>query len=216
MVKKFCTFYLVIFFSVITCLAQEKDSASTFKISGYVDAYSAYYTDSVGTNNYQKFPVISPRNNVFGLNIIQFTGQYTSDKLRAIATVHFGDIPASAWSPVFNVIQEANMGIRLGKKVWLDAGLFKTHIGTEALLPKDNIVSSLSIITVYEPWFQAGAKLTYTPNDNLTLCLHLLNGYNTFVETNSSKSLGMAVTYLLGKRGSIGYYNLIGEEFRIQ
>ena len=198
--------------SFAACLAQEKDSTGSLKMSGYIDAYYAKYSDSVGTNNYQKFPVISPRSNAFGLNIVQLSGQYTSNRLRAIATFHYGDMPTSAWSPIFNVGQEANMGIRLGKTVWLDAGLFKTHIGTEALLPKDNIASSLAIITVYEPWFQAGAKLTYNPNDNLTLCLHLLNGYNTFVETNTKKSVGMSFLYLLGKKGSIGYYNLVGDE----
>jgi len=213
MTKIFFTLNSILFFSIFSCFAQEKDPSPSFKITGYIDTYAAYYTDSAGTNGYQKFPVISPRNNVFGLNVLQFTGQYTSDKVRAIATLHFGDIPTSAWSPIFNDVQEANIGFRISKNLWLDAGLFKTHIGTEALLPKDNIASSLSVITVYEPWFQEGAKLTYTPNENLTLSLHLLNGYNTFVETNKSKSIGMAVTYLLGKKGSIGYYNLIGDEF---
>ena len=94
----------------------------------------------------------------------------------------------------------------------MDAGLFKTHIGTEALLPKDNIASSLAIITFYEPWFQAGVKLSYLPNDNLTVCLHVLNGYNSFVENNKKKSIGLAVSYLLGEKGSIGYYNLYGDE----
>ncbi len=210
-VLKSATFIFTLLIA-LTGIAQEKETSS-FKFSGYADAYYAYYTDSVGPNNFQKFPVISPRSNVFGINVLQFTGQYTSDKIRAVGTVHFGDIPTSAWSPVFNIVQEANVGFRLSKNLWLDAGLFKTHIGTEALLPKDNIASTLSVITVYEPWFQSGAKLTYTPNDKLTLGLHLLNGYNTFVETNSYKSIGMAVTYLLGNRGSIGYFNLLGEEY---
>ncbi len=204
------------------CISQPKDTTTlktiinkvpeTIKFSGYVDAYYAYYSDSVGTNNYQKFPVISPKNNVFGLNIVQISAQYTSEKARAVATLHYGDIPRSAWSPDFNMIQEANAGVRLTKKVWLDAGLFKTHIGTEALLPKDNIASTLSIITFYEPWWQAGFKLSYTPNDKLLICLHLLNGYNTFIDNNKSKSFGLAVSYALGEKGSINYYNLVGEE----
>ena len=177
-----------------------------------MDAYYALYTDSAGTNNFQQFPVISPRSNVFGLNIIQLTAQYNSKRLRAIATLHYGDIPTSAWSPTYNLIQEANLGIKLSKKFWLDAGFFKTHIGTEALLPKDNIASSLSIITFYEPWFHAGVKLSYYPNDKLFLCFHVLNGYNTFVENNKKKSIGISFNYTLGDKGSIGYYNLLGDE----
>ena len=149
---------------------------------------------------------------MFGLNIVQLTANYTAERMRAVATLHYGDLPTSAWSPVYNMIQEANVGIRLTKKIWVDAGLFKTHIGTEGLLPKDNLASSLSIITFYEPWWQAGVKISYTPNDKLLLCLHVLNGYNTFVENNSSKSLGITLAYALGDKGSIGYYNLVGEE----
>ena len=191
--------------------AQEKDS-STFKIGGYVDAYYARYSDSVGTNNFQQFPVVSPRSNVFGLNIVQLSAQYSSKKLRAVVTLHYGDIPISAWSPVYNLVQEANLGIRISKNIWMDAGFFKTHIGTEAFLPKDNISSSLSIITFYEPWFQSGIKLSWTPTDKLLICLHLLNGYNTFVENNKTKSVGITFNYTLGDKGNIGYYNLLGDE----
>lgn len=204
--------FFLLLLSSYTAKAQVKDSTAGFKFGGYVDTYYAYYTDSVGKNNYQKFPAISPRSNAFGLNVLQLTGQYTSEKLRASAAIFFGDVPASAWSPVFNFIQEANIGIRLSKKIWLDAGFFKTHIGTEALLPRDNIASSLSVITVYEPWFQSGIKVTYEPSKKLSFCLHFLNGYNTFVETNSKKSVGLTILYLLGEKGSIGYYSLMGDE----
>jgi hypothetical protein len=195
-----------------TVLQKIIDVVPGLKISGYVDVYYAYYTDSVGTNNYQKFPVISPKSNAFGLNILQLTAQYSSEKVRATGTIHYGDIPASAWSPVFNMIQEANAGVRLTKKLWLDAGFFKTHIGTEALLPKDNVASSLSIITFYEPWWQSGIKLTYSPTAKLVMCLHVLNGYNTFVDNNKSKSFGITFSYTFNDKLNINYYNLIGEE----
>ena len=111
------------------------------------------------------------------------------------------------------MIQEANAGVRLTKKIWLDAGLFKTHIGTEALLPKDNIASSLSIITFYEPWWQAGIKLSYAPTDKWLFCLHILNGYNTYIDNNKSKSVGLAISYALSDKGNINYFNLVGDEF---
>ncbi len=192
--------------------AQSKDSISKFKIGGYIDTYYAYYTDSVPPNNYQKFPVVSPKSEIFGLNIIQITAQYTSSKIRALTTIHYGDIPSSAWSKVYNMIQEANVGIRLSKNVWLDAGFFKTHIGAETLLPKDNIVSSLAMISYYEPWLQAGIKLSYLPNDKLIMCLHVLNGYNIYLDNNKSKSVGLSLSYLLGNKGSLSYYNILGEE----
>ncbi len=212
MKQPFFLLIAIIFFHSTKGYSQNKDSTASFKVSGYVDAYFAYYNDSVGTNNYQKFPVISPKSNVFGLNIAQFTGQYVSQKVRATATIHYGDIPSSAWSPVLNIIQEANAGFRISNKLWVDAGLFKTHIGTEALLPKDNIASSLSMITFYEPWWQAGMKLSFAPNDKFLLCLHVLNGYNTYVDNNKKKSVGITFNYYFNNKGNISYYNLLGDE----
>jgi hypothetical protein len=202
------------------CLAQNKDSvkgpadkihAPAFTIGGYVDAYVAAYTDSVGPGKYQKFPAISPRSNSFGLNIMQVTGQYTSEKIRSTATLQFGDLPSAAWSPVFNFIQEANVGVRLSKKIWIDAGFFKTHIGTEALLPKDNITSSISVITFYEPWWQSGIKFSYNPSDKFQMAIFLENGYNEYIATNKKKAVGMVFNYTLGTKASIGYYNFIGD-----
>ena len=193
--------------------AQSKDSSgSQFKLTAYLDAYYARYSDSVGVGNFQKFAAESPKHNELGLNIAQITASYTATKVRATITLHYGDLVTSAWSPVYNMIQEANMGIQLHPKLWLDAGFFKTHVGTEALLPKDNIATSISIITLYEPWFQSGAKLSYIPNDKYVFCLHILNGYNTFVDNNSKKSVGITVFYAPNDKFNVGYYNLIGDE----
>jgi hypothetical protein len=35
-------------------------------------------------------------------------------------------MPRSTWSTTFNFVQEANAGVRLGKKLG-DAGFFRTH-----------------------------------------------------------------------------------------
>src|SRR5690242_1478962 len=89
------------------CFSAGSDSAA-IKISGYVDAYFAYYTDSVGAGAFQKFPSVSPRSNQFGLNTAQVTFQYDAEKVRGLATLHYGDIPVSAWSGTFNNIMEAH------------------------------------------------------------------------------------------------------------
>src|SRR6185312_17788 len=196
------------------CYGQNPDSVRRTKIKfdGYVDTYYASYTDEeAGTGNFEKFPAISPRNNSFGLNIAQVTEQLTSDRIRSTATLQYGDLPTAAWSPVFNYIQEANVGARLAKNFWIDAGFFKTHIGTEQLLPKDNIASSVSMITFYEPWWQSGVKLSYNVGDKLQTALFIENGYNPFVAATDKKALGFLITYALGDKGSLGYYSFLGD-----
>lgn len=227
---------IVLFYSA-PCYAQKKDSAKVMSstvagavdsilnnqsllsklgrsliVSAYVDVYAAYYSDSVGSGKYQKFPAVSPRSNSFGVNIAQVTEQFNSDRIRSTATLQFGDLPNAAWSPVFNYIQEANIGVRLAKNLWIDGGFFKTHIGTEALLPKDNITSSVAMITFFEPWWQSGLRLVYTADaDKFYSALYVVNGYNQFVATNKKKAVGLAISYNFSDNFNIGYYNFLSD-----
>ncbi|MFL5753059.1 MAG: outer membrane beta-barrel protein, partial [Bacteroidia bacterium] len=173
----------------------EFDPSGKITYSGYISAYYAYYTDSSGISGYQKFPTVAPRNNQLGLNIVQLSAKYQSQKVRGMFTLHYGDIPQSAWSPQFNLVQEANVGFRLLKKLWFDAGFFRTHIGLESIQPRENITVSLATTTYFEPYFMSGAKLTWQPNDKLTLQLNAFNGFNAFVETNRNKAFGASMVY---------------------
>lgn len=181
-------------------------------ISGYADAYMGYYTDSLPSGDFQKFPTYAPRSGQIGLNIAQLAIVYKADKVRGTLTLHYGDIPQSAWSPDFRVIQEANAGVHLSKKLWLDAGFFRTHIGAEGLYPKENITSSIAIPTYCEPYYEAGLKLTYQVTPKLEARLYLLNGYNIFVDNNRKKSVGMLATYAFNDSTSLVYANYVGDD----
>jgi hypothetical protein len=194
-----------------TTQTAKKDSIPKVVFGGYVDAYYAFYTDSVGDGNFQKFPTVSPRSEL-GLNVALLTAQYDADKVRGMVALQYGDIPASAWDPTFNNILEAHAGVRLCTKLWLDAGYFRTYLGTEGLYPKENIASSLSLNTWHQPYFESGARLVYSPTDKWTLNLYVLNGYNRYVDNNSKKSLGLLATYSLGDKGNINYANYTGDD----
>jgi hypothetical protein len=189
----------------------KKDTIPKVVFGGYVDAYYAFYTDSVGDGNFQKFPTVSPRSEL-GLNVALLTAQYDADKVRGMVALQYGDIPASSWNPTFNNILEAHAGVRLCPKLWLDAGYFRTHFGTEGLYPKENITSSVSVNTWHEPYFESGARLVYSPTDKWTFNLYVLNGYNLYVDNNSQKSIGLLATYSLGDKGNINYANYTGDD----
>ncbi len=210
-----------LFFSLLVhvggLFAQQKDStiakkdSATIEYSAYADAYAAYYTDSVGVGNYQKFPSVSPLNSL-GLNVAMITAKYSADRLRGVVTLHYGGIPLSTWSSKYNFIQEANVGIRLFKQLWIDGGFFRTHIGAEGLFPKENIASSISVCTYMEPYYEAGFKLSYSPSDRFALNFFALNGYNLFEDNNNKTSAGMLVTYAINDRLNVGYCNYIGDD----
>ena len=185
---------------------------SRLKFSSYIDVYYARYTDSVGPGKFQKFGFVSPISNTFGINIAQITGEYSSNRIRSTVTIQFGDLPRAVWSPVYNYIQEANAGVKLFKNVWFDAGFFRSHIGTESLLPRDNICSSMSVISWCEPFCQAGLRFTYTPCDKFTGALYIVNGYNEFIVANKKKAAGLAITYNITDHCNVQYNDLLSDD----
>jgi hypothetical protein len=135
---------------------ESTDSLSQLTTSGYVSTYIAHYSDSVAIGSYEKFPTVAPYSDAFSINIAQLSTRFVSQGARANLTLQYGDIPNSAWSSRFTNIQEANAGIRLVPRLWLDAGFFRTHIGLESIQPRENIASSIAVITYYEPYLMSG------------------------------------------------------------
>lgn len=174
---------------------QEFDSTGKITVSGYIDTYCSYYSDTLGPGGYSKFPTSSPRNEQFSLNIIQISAKYQSDRMRGVATLFYGDIPLSAWSTHLNLVQEANAGFRIFRKLWVDAGYFRTHIGLESIQPRENITTSIATTTYFEPYFLSGVKLTWQQSEKWTFQLNAFNGFSTFIETNKNKEVGASVSY---------------------
>lgn len=192
----------------------DADSDSSGKVvwGGYVDAYYASYTDTSGLGSFQKFPTVSPRNNSFGLNIAQVSARYLSRRFRGAMTLFMGDVANSAWSPQMNMIQEANAGFRIGKRLWIDAGFFRTHLGLESIQPRENMTLSIATTTYFEPYYLSGAKLTWEAHSKWTIQASVFNGFNGFIETNRNKALGISIAYQPNKNLTLMYGNLYSEE----
>ena len=190
----------------------EFDEKGKLTISGYVDCYYAAYSDTINTSGFGKFPTISPRNNQFALNLVQVSAKYISPKFRSTITLFTGDIPRAAWSETHNNIQEANMGFQIYKKLWLDLGFFRTHIGLESIQPRENMTLSLATTTYFEPYFLSGAKLTYQHNDKWNFQINAFNSFNQFVETNKTKAFGISISHNPNEKTSLVYSSIWCDE----
>ena len=191
----------------------DTSSISSLVISGYVSSYYAYYNDeAVDQNGFVKFATMAPRPQEFGLNMALISMQYHSKNARANLGVHFGDIPKSVWPAEFNMIQDANAGVRLFKKLWLDAGFFRSHIGVESTQPRENITSSMSLANNYEPYYLAGAKLTYLVNSKLAIQLNSFNGFNSYIETNKNTLVGLSIVVDPNENTSLTYNFITGDD----
>lgn len=180
------------------------------KINGYIDAY--YASDNNGDAYLREFSAIAPYRDDFKLNFISLEVRYSSERFRANAVIHFGDVPNVTWPSDNRYIQEANIGFMPVKNFWVDAGYLLTHIGGEGVIPKNNYLTSIALCTYFEPFFQSGIRLSYDFSDKLSAQLHILNGYNVFSDAHNHKSGGVELDYKPDSKVEIIYNNLLGNE----
>jgi hypothetical protein len=138
--------------------------------------------------------------------------KYNSKNVRGNFGLHFGDIPKAIWPTELNMIQEANGGFRIYKGLWLDAGIFRSHIGVESTQPRENVATSMSLVDNYEPYYFSGVKLTYAVNSKLALQINAFNSFNTLVDYNKDKLVGFSAVYDPNDNISITYNFLTGDE----
>ncbi len=75
---------------------------------------------------------------------------------------------------------EANAGVKISKKheLWIDGGLFGSHIGFESAVGKDCWTLTRSMLADNSPYYESGAKLSYTtPNGQWFFSALALNGW---------------------------------------
>lgn len=181
------------------------------EIGAYLSSYYSYYTED-NSSQYVKHATMAARNNQFGLNMAMVSLGYKSKKIRSNITLHFGDIAESTWPSKFNMIQEANVGYEFLKNLWLDVGVFRSHIGLESTQPRENITSSMTLANVYEPYYFSGAKLTYLLNPKLSIQINAFNSFNSIIETNKNKVLGSSIIFAPNDNLSMTYNFITGDD----
>lgn len=207
---------LVLSISFLTLYASENGPKVNW--SAYVDSYISFDNDYVpqqnGFNPARQLTYINYRKNQLSLNTAQIMTDITWSDFRGNISIHLGDLHKTAYETPgteAHYIQQANAGFKLGGNFWVDAGYFLTHIGGESLLPKDNWLTSHSLLTYFEPFYQAGIRFSYE-SDNFTGQLHILNGNGIFDENNYNKSLGLFIGYKIADNLFASYAGIIGNE----
>lgn len=216
---KFKTLLIASAFAFTSMLNAQEAEKLDIKYSGYVDAYAAVENDNTPqANNEVDFSrgltYINPKKNQLGLNIALLNVNATYKNMRASFGIQHGDLVNTAFiegATNAPFIQQANFGVNLFDNFWFDAGYFLTHVGGEALMPKDNWLSSHSLVTYYEPFYQAGLRFSYE-TDAFTAQLHILNGNGIIEENNHNKTIGLFASYKVLDNFTVSYANVMGNE----
>ena len=83
----------------------------------------------------------------------------------------------------------------VGKGLTIDVGKFVTNAGAEVVEAKDNWNYSRGLLfQLAIPVYHAGIRLTYSPNDKVTLMGGVINGWNNVNDQNTGKSVMASIT----------------------
>lgn len=188
-------------------------------INGFVDVFYCYDFNEPGSTYRQPFLYNHNRHNEFNINLALVKMELNHSKYRSNITLQAGTYAIDNYAAEDQVLKhvfEANAGISLNRKnnLWLDAGIFPSHIGFESAISMDNWTLTRSLLAENSPYFLTGAKLTYNPSDNFEIAALITNGWQRIakVRGNSLPSFGTQVSYNPNEKLSVNWSTFVGTD----
>lgn len=214
-------FHLTIFISFIISIVSAQDSTQTkpFTFSGYVDVYYGYDFGKPESGTRPAFLYNYTHHNQVNVNLVYLKFAYAKNRFRFNIAPMLGTYAQSnfAAEPFYlRHIFEANLGGKLMKKkeLWLDAGVFTSHIGFESAVSKDCATLSRSILAENTQYIETGIKLTYRHNSSWTFTALVINGWQKiyWIKGNSLPSFGTQITFQPNQKLLLNYSTFIGTD----
>jgi len=201
-------------------LAAQESSEKPLKISGFAEIYYQYDFNKPERNTRPGFIYSHHRNNEININLAFINAGYETENLRAnlaLATGTYMNANYAEEQGVLKNIYEANIGFKISKSknIWIDAGVFPSHIGFESAVVKDNWTLTRSIAAENSPYFETGAKITYsTDNGKWLMSALVVNGWQRIqqVDGNSRPSFGHQLTFMPNEKLTINSSSFIGND----
>lgn len=199
---------------------QTGSTPSPFTISGYIEVYYTYDFGKPGDHTRPSFIYSHNRHNEVNLNLGVVKAAYNKENVRAnlaLATGTYMNANLAAEPGVLKNIFEANAGVKISKKdnLWIGAGIFASHIGFESAISKDCWNVTRSILAENSPYYESGAKISYTSsNGKWFLSGLLLNGWQRIqrADANNSIASGHQLTFEPSLKITLNSSSFIGND----
>jgi hypothetical protein len=212
-----------ILFTALTLLAVhtlKAQETSKINVTGYLETYYSYDFNRPTNNTKPSFIYSHNRHNEVNLNLGFIKANYTSEMVRANIALMAGtytNANLSAEPGVLKNVFEASAGLKLSKtaNLWVDAGIFSSHIGFESAVSKDCWVLTRGISSENTPYYESGAKISYGTDDGkFTATALYLNGWQKIAraDNNSKPAGGVQLTYKPTAKLTLNYSNYLGKE----
>lgn len=207
-------------FAAFFAHAQVDSSAVSVGFSGYAEPYYAYDFNQPADGNRPGFVYAHNRHNEFSINIAFLKGSVNARRFRGNLAIMAGTYANANLATEHGTLQnlyEANAGVKLARKaeIWLDAGIFSSHIGSESAVGKDCWTLTRSMGADNSPYYEAGAKLSYTaPNGKWFFSALALNGWQHIqrIPGTSVVSGGWQIQYKPSARLTLNSSSFLGTD----
>lgn len=224
-IRKIGILVFIMFISEFISLASyaQKDTGwrvrPVTQLSGFADIYYVYDFNHPQTKNRQAYFYHFNRHNQVNLNLgyLKFSVQHP--KYRANLALQLGTYAVDNYSSEPGILKhlfEANSGISLNSKhtLWLDAGVFASHIGFESAVSIDNWTLTRSLLAENSPYYLTGVKLTYNVNPKWEFATLVCNGWQHIRKTvgNSMPSFGTQVKFTPDQNTVFNWSSFIGSD----
>ncbi|MCC5922526.1 MAG: porin [Crocinitomicaceae bacterium] len=199
--------YLILLFAFVNQVVMAQNDSiwqqkPKLKLSGFLDVFYVYDFNQPQGIERQAFLYNHNRHNEFNLNLGFVKLGLEHSKYRAnlaLQTGTYANDNYAAEPGLLKNIFEANIGISVNKEnnLWLDAGVFASHIGFESAISINNWTITRSILAENSPYFLTGAKLTYNPNEKWEIAGLIVNGWQRIqrLQGNSLPSFGTQINF---------------------
>lgn len=214
------SFFLLLLGGVVWAQKADSVQRAPLTVSGYVELFYAYDFANPHDHRRQAFLYNHNRHHELNLNLGFLKAHYETPGMRANLALMAGTYAQdnlAAEPESLRAVYEANIGVRLSQahNLWLDAGILPSHIGWETAVGKDNVTLSRSLAAENSPYFETGARLSYTsPNGRWFLSGLVLNGWQRISRPPGSEPLafGHQITYTPNEHFSLNSSSFVGND----
>lgn len=197
------------------------DVPAPFRAEAYVEPYYSWDADRPPDHERPSFLYNYDRAGEPDVNLVLLRAGYDGARLRAAGGVAVGSYMDANYAAEPDGLQnvfEASVGVRLSdsRDLWLDAGVFPSHIGFESAIGRDNWTLTRSLAAENTPYYEAGLKLGYrTANGQWFVSGLLLNGWQRIrrPDGNTTPAFGWQVTWAPSAAVTINSSSFVGNDF---
>jgi hypothetical protein len=208
--------------------AAAADTTVKVAFGGFVDTYYAYDFGRPPTIDRSfaggaTFTTQPSRSNEFNINLAYIEMNVTGPRVHGRLALQAGTSVQSNYAgepstgavsgpSLSRMLQEAFAGYQVTPELWVDAGIFYSHMGVESWASKDNPTYSRSLVSDYSPFYSSGVRAIWTASPKVTARLDVVNGWQNISESNSGKGAGVRIDYAATATATLSYYNFFNDE----